>query len=94
MKMHRKIIIGVAGVTLIAGALLSTGDQECRITSQDARMISETEMRVVGMSNCESGAITIDVMGEDHVIELRRGLFGATVTLDGEKVVSVQDARG
>lgn len=93
MKKSRMAIIVAAGVVLGAGALLGTTDQECRITSQNARMISGTEMRITGISNCKDGAVEIEVMGDKHIVQIKNGLFGATAMVDGDTVVSFEDMR-
>lgn len=65
------------GAILGAGFLIGeTPDTECRITSHD--MIDDDgTAKIVGMSNCQSGAVILTLDGIPFEVTVKNGLFGA-----------------
>lgn len=88
------IIIAGAAVILAGGAILSAaqGPQPCRATTQGISGEPGRE-KLVGVADCESGTIVLDIGGLPVSLSVQNHTFAAWVIIQDGKTVALQDVR-
>lgn len=92
MKFRTAVVVAAAGI-LAGGALLTPKEsEECRVTSHTVVEDGGAE-KVIGMSNCEAGSVLLVLDGVPFDMPVENNLFAAWIEYEGEKPVSVRNAR-